>query len=49
MVRYAIITLSLALVGGLVELALWPHHDVFVFGLLIGGTVGYGLAAITAN
>lgn len=48
-IRYSIITVSLALVGGLIQLALWPHHDVFLLGLLIGGTAGYVLAAVTGD
>lgn len=44
-IRDTFITVTVALVGALFSLAFWPQH-VPVLGLVIGGTLGYGLAAI---
>lgn len=45
--RQAIITIAVALIGALVSVAFWPQH-LPVLGLIIGGTFGYGIAAVSA-
>lgn len=46
LIRDAFITVIVALVGALVSIALYPEH-VPVLGMVIGGTLGWGFAAIT--
>jgi len=46
--RRTIITIAVALIGALVSVAFWPQH-VPVLGLIIGGTFGYGIAAVSAG
>ena len=46
--RQGVITIIVALVGALVELALWPHH-VPLQGMLIGGTLGYGFSTVVSG
>jgi hypothetical protein len=43
--RDIFVTVTVALVGGLVSIAFWPEH-VPVLGLVIGGTLGWGLSTI---
>jgi hypothetical protein len=43
--KQGFITILVAMLGALVSVAFWPHL-VPVLGIVIGGTLGYGLAAV---
>ena len=44
-IRDTFIIVTVALVGALVSIAFWPEH-VPVLGLVIGGTLGWGMSTI---
>ena len=47
-IKQGLITLVVAAFGALVETAFWPQH-VPVLGIVIGGTIGYGIAAVITS
>lgn len=47
-IRKSFITIAVALFGALISVALWPHY-VPVLGLVIGGTIGYGVAMVVGG
>jgi hypothetical protein len=46
--KQSLVTILVALLGALVSVAFWPHH-IPALGMIVGGTLGYGLASVIVN